>query len=102
MTYRINGRTVTREEFLANTPDIDFTAKNYLITQDYKPYECPVTGKMIEGRAAHRENLKQTGCRILEKGEREHNERTRRDNIERSAATTARQIAEKLSQMYAG
>lgn len=36
---------------------------------DYAPYECPVTGKMIEGRRAHEENLKRTGCRVLEPGE---------------------------------
>lgn len=36
---------------------------------DYPPYECPVTGKMIEGRRAHIENLKATGCRVLEPGE---------------------------------
>jgi hypothetical protein len=28
-----------------------------------------VTGKWIEGRKAHEENLKVTGCRILEPGE---------------------------------
>ncbi len=39
------------------------------ISSDYKAYECPVTGKMIEGRVAHRENLKRTGCRLNEKGE---------------------------------
>jgi len=36
---------------------------------DYPGYECPVTGAWIEGRRAHRENLKRTGCRILEPGE---------------------------------
>lgn len=36
---------------------------------DYPGYSCPVTGKWIEGRRAHVENLKQTGCRVLEQGE---------------------------------
>lgn len=36
---------------------------------DYPPYECPVTGKVIEGRVAHEENLKRTGSRVLEPGE---------------------------------
>jgi putative FmdB family regulatory protein len=36
---------------------------------DLPAYECPVTGRMIEGRRAHEENLKQTGCRIWEPGE---------------------------------
>jgi len=38
---------------------------------NYAPYECPVTGKMIDGRKAHEENLARHGCRILESGERE-------------------------------
>ena len=39
------------------------------VVGDYAPYDCPVTGKRIEGRKAHRENLARTGCRILEPGE---------------------------------
>lgn len=45
----------------------DFSAP--MVAGDYAAYDCPVTGKPIEGRAAHRENLKKTGCRLLEKGE---------------------------------
>lgn len=36
---------------------------------DYPAYNCPITGKLIDGRKAHNENLKRTGCRILEPGE---------------------------------
>lgn len=39
------------------------------VVTDYAGYECPVTGKWIEGRRAHEENLKRQGCRILEPGE---------------------------------
>ena len=39
------------------------------IRTDYAGYTCPVSGKWIEGRAAHRENLARTGCRVLEPGE---------------------------------
>jgi hypothetical protein len=46
-----------------------------MIAGDYEAYECPVSGKMIEGRKAHEENLKATGCRILERGEKEDNVR---------------------------
>ena len=35
-----------------------------LVVSDYAAYECPVSGKMIEGRRAHSENLKQTGIMI--------------------------------------
>lgn len=43
------------------------------ILGDYEAYECPVSGRMIEGRRAHKENLKATGCRVLERGEKEDN-----------------------------
>jgi putative FmdB family regulatory protein len=36
---------------------------------DYPPYTCPITGKLIEGRRAHQENLKRHGCRVFEAGE---------------------------------
>jgi hypothetical protein len=42
---------------------------------DYAGYQCPVTGKWVEGRKAHEENLRQTGCRIFEPGEREEFQR---------------------------
>lgn len=38
---------------------------------DYPGYNCPVTGRWVEGRRAHQENLKQRGCRLLEPGETE-------------------------------
>jgi putative FmdB family regulatory protein len=34
-------------------------------------YTCPITGKPITSAKAHRENLAQHGCRVLESGERE-------------------------------
>jgi hypothetical protein len=46
---------------------------------DYKGYDCPVTGKWIEGRAAHRENLKRQGCRLHEPGEKEEMLRRRKN-----------------------
>ncbi len=52
------------------------------IVGDYEAYECPITGKMIEGRAAHAENLKRHDCRILEPGEKEDNARRGREAVE--------------------
>lgn len=40
-----------------------------MISRDYEAYECPVTGKMVDGKLEHRANLDATGCRLLEKGE---------------------------------
>lgn len=46
------------------------------ISKDYDGYTCPVTDKWVEGRVAHRENLKRQDCRVLEKGEsRDQNKR---------------------------
>jgi len=36
---------------------------------DYPGYSCPITGKWVEGRREHRENLEKHGCRVLEAGE---------------------------------
>lgn len=64
---------------------------------DYAGYDCPITGKWIEGRRAHEENLARHGCRLLEKGERRENEaRMKResDTIDKSIeATFEREIA---------
>ena len=38
---------------------------------DYEGYESPVSGKWIEGKRARLEDLKRTGCRPYEEGERE-------------------------------
>jgi len=38
---------------------------------DLPGYECPITGEWIDGRRAHKENLKKRGCRVLEPGERQ-------------------------------
>ena len=41
------------------------------INKDFEPYHCPVTDKVISGRVAHEENLRRTGSRVFESGERE-------------------------------
>lgn len=38
---------------------------------DYEGYESPATGRWIEGRRARLEDLKRSGCRPYEAGERE-------------------------------
>ena len=40
-----------------------------MVRPDYAGYSCPVTGKRIEGRKAHEENLRKQGARVLEPGE---------------------------------
>lgn len=52
------------------------------VVADYAGYSCPITGKWVEGRKAHRENLARHGCRILEPGEREAASRYRQSQEE--------------------
>lgn len=49
------------------------------IQGDYEPYQCPITGKEISGKRAHRENLERHGCHVNEPGVKEAAERVRRD-----------------------
>lgn len=44
---------------------------------DLQGYESPVTGKWIEGKRARIEDLKRTGCRPYEEGEKEQYVRRR-------------------------
>ncbi|PKR56351.1 hypothetical protein [Thalassospira lohafexi] len=39
------------------------------IASDYQAYDCPITGRSVDGKREHRENLKQHNCRVLEPGE---------------------------------
>lgn len=99
MTYRINGKKVTREEFFAGAQPIDWSAPaNVYVAKDYEAYECPITGKMIEGRSAHRENLKKHGCRVFEPGEREQFIRDRPKEIERDIERTADFLAQRIAE----
>lgn len=66
---------------------------------DYAGYVCPVTGKWIEGRKAHKENLARTGCRVLETGERQEAERHRRAEdraLDRAVEQTAGRLVAEL------
>lgn len=42
-----------------------------LVAPDLPAYLSPVTGKLVDGRRARREDLKRTGCRPYEDGERQ-------------------------------
>lgn len=70
----------------------------FQIAKDYEGYNCPVTGKWIEGRVAHRENLKRQGCRLFETGELQEFIRNKPKDVERNAEIFADQICEKIGQ----
>lgn len=50
------------------------------VFSDYEGYVSPATGKWIAGKAARREDLRISGCRPYEAGEREEAERRRAAN----------------------
>lgn len=66
---------------------------------DYAGYECPVTGKWIEGRKAHKENLARHGCRVLEPGETQALTRRRKAEDEAFAEKIADSAAEIVANM---
>jgi hypothetical protein len=68
---------------------------SFQVRRDIPGYDCPVTGKWIEGRRAHEENLKQQGCRIVEKGEKEEWIRDR----ERAAREQDRKLDETIARV---
>ena len=51
-----------------------------MIVKDYSSYQCPISGKLIDGRKAHEENLKLNNCRLLEPGEREQLDKRKIDD----------------------
>lgn len=66
---------------------------------DYQGYDCPITGKWIEGRRAHEENLKRHGCRVLEAGETEAYTRQKAADeaaFDDSVESTVEEFIEKL------
>lgn len=69
------------------------------IVPDYPGYSCPVTGRWVEGRRAHEENLARQGCRVLETGETEQavreSQRVERE-LDRSVDQTVEQFYEAL------
>lgn len=72
--------------------------RSFQVRRDIPGYDCPVTGKWIEGRRAHEENLKRHGCRVVEKGEKEEwirdRERADRDMDRKLEETVARVVSE--------
>jgi putative FmdB family regulatory protein len=70
-----------------------------MVKGDYPGYECPISGKWIEGRKAHEENLAKHGCRVYESGETQ--EFMKRKEAEEAAfesriESTAEEFVEKL------
>lgn len=70
-----------------------------MVRGDYPGYSCPITGKWIEGRKAHEENLRKHGCRVIEAGEREALDRRRKaadDALDKAIEATVEEEIHKM------
>jgi hypothetical protein len=68
-----------------------------MISGDYKPYECPITGRLVDGRREHRENLKKHGCRVFEAGEFEDVKKNGKKRLEEKIDAAIDRAAEKAA-----
>lgn len=66
---------------------------------DYEGYVSPATGKWVEGKKQHIEDLKQSGCRLLEPGESRQEFKKAEQRLEKlhkeidtAVETTAREL----------
>lgn len=69
------------------------------VVADYAGYSCPISGKWVEGRRAHEENLKRNGCRVLESGETDQarsNRQQAESSLDREVESTVEQFWEAL------
>ena len=70
-----------------------------MVIGDYQPYDCPITGKRIEGRKAHEENLKRHGCRVYEVGETEAFRRKKAEEDSRLERSIAESVEKSIESM---
>lgn len=71
-----------------------------LICGDIEPYTCPVTGKVVGGRAQHRDNLKRHNCRILEKGDKEWARKKRDESFNESVEKTVHEAVAQVAKEF--
>jgi hypothetical protein len=65
---------------------------------DYS-YDCPITGAHITSKTAHQENLKRQGCRVLETGEKNFNEKRRLEAEAKTEQAIDQTIEKAIDQM---
>lgn len=48
--YKINGKEVTREEFMSRKVGFDFDKPFHIQSNSFQPFQSPIDGKMINNR----------------------------------------------------
>lgn len=76
------------------------SGKRVYIASDIAGYTCPVTNKWVDGKSAHRENLKRQGCRLLEPGERESFIKEKPKELERHAEKAADFLSDRIAERW--
>lgn len=76
------------------------TSRAAYVSSDIEGYTCPVTGKFVDGRRDHRENLKRTGCRVLEPGEKDQFIKERPREAERNAERAADFLSDRIAERW--
>ena len=66
---------------------------------DMTDYLCPITEKWIGSKSAHRENLAQQGCRVLEAGETASDQKQRERADERFEQTVEDTVEKQIDAM---
>lgn len=64
--YFRNGHLINASTGEIEDTDPAAPVKMPMVCPDLPPYVSPVTGKVIDGRVARREDLKRTGCREID------------------------------------
>jgi len=72
-----------------------------MVRGDLPGYESPIDGRWIEGRRARLEDLKRSGCRPYETGEKEYHERNRIQENERLEARVDETVEREFDKMPA-
>lgn len=73
-----------------------------MVRGDYEAYDCPITGRRIEGKRQHEENLRRHGCRVLEPGETREAMRNREKVQEQELERTIDKIVDTVAQEIGG
>ena len=72
-----------------------------MVRGDLPGYESPIDGRWIEGRRARLEDLRRSGCRPYETGEKEYHERERIQENERLEARVDETVEREFDKMPA-
>lgn len=70
MSYRINGRRVSKKEFMKDAKGFDYSTRGKIsVIYSQKEYISPLTGKLITSKVERREEMKKFKVREVDPSE---------------------------------